>query len=92
LGFIGLLAYGISWVANIYTWLIVIYTLLSWIPNAYNTKFAAILNRIVGPYLNLFERFIPPIFGISIAPIVAILVMQFLERGLLGFLSFLVTR
>lgn len=85
--FLYFLFVGIHWVFNIYTWLIIIYTLLSWIPNAYNTKFAAFLNKIVGPYLNIFDRFIPPIMGISFSPIVAIIVLQFVEKGLLMFVG-----
>lgn len=77
----------IRWVFDIYTWGIIIYTLLSWIPNAYNTRFAAFLNKIVGPYLGLFDRIIPPIMGISFSPIVAIIALQFVERGLLMFLN-----
>lgn len=85
--FLYFLFMGIRFVFDAYTWLIIIYTLLSWIPNAYNTKFAAFLNKIVGPYLGLFDRIIPSIMGISFSPIIAIIALQFVEKGLLMFLN-----
>ncbi|MFD1671142.1 YggT family protein [Agrilactobacillus yilanensis] len=85
--FLYFLFIGIRFAFDAFTWLIIIYTLLSWIPNAYNTKFAALLNRIVGPYLGVFDRIIPPIMGISFSPIVAIIALQFVERGLLMFVN-----
>lgn len=62
----------ISDLLNIYSFLIVIYTLLTWIPRLLATKVGQILRKIVEPYLEIFERFIPPIAGISFAPVVAL--------------------
>lgn len=60
-----------------YTWLIVIYVLMSWFP--VSGVFADIqraLGSIVEPYLSIFRRIIPPIGMIDISPIVAYLVLQ----------------
>lgn len=65
----------------IYTILIVIRVLMSWIPNipenpAIRAVFAFI-EDVTEPYLALFRRFIPPIGGgLDISPIVAILVLS----------------
>lgn len=65
---------------NVYTFVIFIYVLMSWIP----TKTGIIgeiynfLKKLCDPYLNLFRRFIPPIGGmVDVSPIVALLVLQF---------------
>ena len=81
---------------DFYVGIIIIYILMSWIPNMggivgdiYNA-----LGRICDPYLDLFKRIIPPIGGsamaIDFSPILAILVLQvaarFIGRLLLQFL------
>ncbi|SEM57046.1 YggT family protein [Ligilactobacillus sp. WC1T17] len=67
---------------RIYGLLIVVYCFLSWFPNAQNSKFGYYISRICEPYLSLFD-FIPPIAGISFSPIIALIVLDFVERGLL---------
>lgn len=77
-------------IVDLYTLLIVIYCILTWIPNQ-RGLFADITNALgmlVNPYLNLFRKFIPPIgAAIDISPIVAILVLQLIMRFLTQFLS-----
>lgn len=78
----------ISDLFNIYSFLIVAYCLLSWFPGAYNTKLGQLLIRICQPYLRLFD-FIPPIAGISFAPLVALIALQFVERGVFAIFALL---
>ncbi len=73
---------------RIYEFLIVAYCLLSWFPGAYESKVGQIICRLCEPYLEMFD-FIPPIAGISFSPIVALVVLEFVERGLLFLLSLL---
>ena len=40
----------------------------------------AVLQSLVGPYLNFFRRFIPPLGMIDWSPVVAILVLSLLEN------------
>ncbi|KRN86186.1 hypothetical protein IV43_GL000663 [Ligilactobacillus acidipiscis] len=61
---------------------------MSWFPGAYETKLGEFLARICEPYLSLFN-FIPPIFGISFAPWVALIALKFIENGLLYLLAML---
>ena len=73
---------------NIYTFIIFIYVLMSWIPNRTGViaDIETALGKICDPYLDLFRRFIKPIGGmVDISPIVAIIVLQLLE-GLLYWL------
>lgn len=73
---------------QLYSLAILIYVLMSWFPDAYETKLGGFLARICEPYLSLFN-FIPPIFGISFAPIVALIALEFVENGLLYLLAML---
>ena len=81
-----MLTFIIIQLVNVYTFLIFIYVLMSWIPirNGILGDIYGVLARICDPYLNLFRRFIPPIGGmIDVSPIVAFLVLQFGARLLL---------
>lgn len=75
----------ITQLADLYTLIIFVYVLMSWIP----TKSGIIadidnaLSKICDPYLDLFKRFIPPIGGmIDISPIIAIIALQLIVRVL----------
>ncbi|MDZ8189375.1 MAG: YggT family protein [Nostoc sp. ChiSLP02] len=63
---------------QIYTFLLLIRVLLTWFPtiNWYDQPFAA-LSQITDPYLNVFRSFIPPLGGIDLSPMLAILLLQF---------------
>lgn len=79
---------AIGTVVEIYYWLIIIYILMSWLPNARESSFGEILGKIVEPYLAPFRRFIPPIFGmIDISPIIAIIALRYAATGLVAILS-----
>ena len=73
-----------------YSFLIVIWALMSWLPNGRESQFGEYLNRIVLPYIEIFDRFIPTLAGISFSPLIAILVLELAMRGLTSlFLVFL---
>ena len=70
---------------DVYTFLIFVYVILSWIPQ--KRGFLADIDRALGmlcdPYLDLFKKIIPPIGGmIDISPILAIIVLQLVVRVL----------
>ncbi|WP_108669770.1 YggT family protein [Peribacillus acanthi] len=73
----------IYYLLELYSWGLIIYILMSWFPNARESSFGQILARICEPYLEVFRRFIPPIGMIDISPIVAIVVLNFSQRGLI---------
>lgn len=62
-----------------YSYILIIRVLLTWFPSIdwYNQPFAA-LSQISDPYLNVFRSFIPPLGGIDISPMLAIILLQFL--------------
>lgn len=79
---------AIGALVEIYYWLIIIYILMSWLPNARESKFGEIIGKVVEPYLAPFRRFIPPIFGmIDISPIIAIIALRYAATGLVAILN-----
>ena len=76
--------------ANAYTMIIFVYVLMSWLPNTTDGIIGQIyraLGALCDPYLNLFKRLIPPIGGmVDITPIIALLVLQFAVRLIVGFI------
>ena len=78
-------------VQQIYTFVIIAYVLLSWLPNARDSFIGEILGKLVEPYLSPFRRLIPPIGGmLDISPIVAIFALQFIAMGLIAVIDFFV--
>jgi YggT family protein len=62
---------------NIYLLLIFVRILLTWFPTvSWMNQIASFLIPITDPYLNIFRSFIPPIGGLDLSPILAILVLQ----------------
>ena len=75
--------YFIIQLANVYTFILFVYVLMSWIPNKRGilSDIETVLGKVCDPFLNLFRRFIPPIGGVmDVSPIFALLVLQFLVR------------
>ncbi len=55
---------------------------MSWVPAAQNSAIGRMLEKVCEPYLGIFRKFIPPLGMIDISPIVAIFMLNFIERGL----------
>lgn len=72
----------LNWLINAYIMVIVVWCLLSWFPNARNTRLGEIIDRLVEPYMRWFD-FIPPLGGISFSPVVAIFVLYLVQDGLI---------
>ncbi|HEY9602122.1 MAG TPA: YggT family protein [Allocoleopsis sp.] len=69
---------------QIYLILIFVRILLTWFPTVeWMNQIQSFLSPITDPYLNIFRSFIPPIGGLDLSPILAILVLQ-VVAGMLG--------
>ncbi len=81
--FISALARVLDILLNLYMWLIVIRAIASWFsPDPYNPIYQFLI-RITEPVLGYIRRFIPFRMGmVDIAPLVAILVIIFLQAFL----------
>ena len=73
----------ISKAIEIYTYVLVIYALLSWFPGAYESKIGQFIIKISRPYLSIFDRLSLSVGPIDFTIIVAIFVLQLAGRGLI---------
>ncbi|MBB6673205.1 YggT family protein [Cohnella nanjingensis] len=68
---------------TVYNWLIIIYILMSWLPNVRESFVGELLGKLVEPYLRPFRRLIPPIGGIlDISPIIALFALFYVFKGI----------
>lgn len=77
----------LSMVITLYTWVIIIAALITWVrPDPYN-PIVQILQRLTEPVYAFIRRFIPTVIsGVDIAPIIVILALQFLNMFLVKLL------
>ena len=70
---------------TIYLYMIIIYSLMSWIPNLRESFVGELLGKFAEPYLAPFRKLIPPIGGfLDVSPIVAIFCLHFVKIGLMA--------
>jgi YggT family protein len=71
-------------VLEIYMWVIIIRALISWVnPDPYN-PIVQILTRVTEPALRPIRRLVPPYkVGIDLSPLIAILIIIFLQYALI---------
>ena len=84
------MGFAIVWLVNtilsLMTWAIIISAIMSWLfafdvinhRNRFVSQVAMFLDALTAPILGPFRRVIPPLGGLDISPIVAILTLQFL--------------
>lgn len=74
----------LSYVVKYYTYALIIYILMSWVPSIQQSSFGQLLGKICEPYLEPFRKIIPPLGMIDISPIVAIFVLNIALRGIVS--------
>ncbi|MDA7025949.1 YggT family protein [Bacillus sp. CLL-7-23] len=72
----------LSKLLNIYFYALIIYILMSWVPNARESSIGRLLEAVCEPYLEPFRKIIPPLGMIDISPVVAIFLLRFADQGL----------
>lgn len=72
---------------SIYQILIIVYILMSWVPQIKQSPVGQIIGRMVEPFLSIFRRFIPPIGMFDVSPIVAIIALRFVQAGLVTIIT-----
>lgn len=64
-----------------YSILIVLRIFMSWLPNInWESQPVKFVRIITDAYLDIFRRFIPPLGGLDFSPIVALLVLSFIQE------------
>lgn len=78
----GLVLYLLTWGVQLYTYALIAYILMSWVPSIQQSSFGKFLGKICEPYLDPFRKIIPPLGMIDISPIVAIFVLNLAMTGI----------
>lgn len=65
---------------DIYSIILVIYALMSWIPTLYGTWFGRIIVKVSRPYLSLFENLPLQFWGLDFSIVIAFIVLKFIQR------------
>lgn len=82
-GLVCQLGVGVSRVISIYTIIMVVYAVISWIPDI-RGRWTDYVAMLVEPVLAPVRRVVPPIGGFDIAFLVVIILLQVLSRFVLA--------
>jgi YggT family protein len=69
----------------VYILVIFVYVLTSWIPLPYSPALSRVqrfLYDVCNPYLRLFRRVLPPLGPLDLSPVIAVIVLFAIQRGL----------
>lgn len=64
---------------NLYSFLLVIYALMSWIPSLYDTAIGRFLIALCEPFLSLFRRLPLQFAGLDFSVIAALIVIELIR-------------
>lgn len=64
---------------DVYSIILVIYALMSWIPTLYGTWFGRIIVKVSRPYLSLFENLPLQFWGLDFSIVIAFIVLKFIQ-------------
>lgn len=77
---------GLGWVLNLYTIILLVYAVVSWIPDI-RGRWTDYLAMVVEPVLSPLRRVIPPAAGIDWSFLVLILIINIVIRPLVAQLT-----
>lgn len=67
---------------SIYSIILVISILMSWIPAIQESSFGQMIRTLTEPYLGFFRKFIPPLGMIDFSPIIALFALKLISGGI----------
>ncbi|QQC72571.1 YggT family protein [Lactococcus garvieae] len=71
---------------GLYTWVLVAYALMSWIPSLYDTAVGRFIVKISRPYLSLFEGIPLRFAALDFTIVLGVIALQVIQQLLLRFL------
>jgi YggT family protein len=74
------LARVLGYAVNVYTLLLLVYAVISWVPDLRRGRWVYYLASVIEPVLIPIRRIIPPLGGLDLAFLVLLLVLQLLVR------------
>jgi YggT family protein len=69
-------------ILSLLTYAIIIRAVLSWVRPNPNNPLVRLLNKVTDPIMKPLERIIPPLGGLDITPVIAIVLIQVVQRFL----------
>ena len=75
------------WAIRIWVILIFVWAIMSWFRPDPRNPLVRIVDRLVEPIMLPFQKLIPPIGGISFAPLAAVLVLEWINEFFLSALA-----
>ncbi|MGT2667394.1 YggT family protein [Streptococcus rifensis] len=66
-------------VIEVYSFILVVYALMSWFPGAHQSRLGQIITRIAEPYISIFRRFNLTFGTLDFSVAVAILSLQLIQ-------------
>jgi len=85
----GIIITAIDVAFQVYTWLLIIRILLSWIRHNPYQPIIRFIYEVTEPYLGLFRRIVPPFGPMDLSPIVAFFVLQLIRQIVYSVLRFI---
>ncbi|MCT1194085.1 YggT family protein [Lactococcus lactis] len=73
----------INWILrllDVYSVILIIYALMSWVPTLYGTWFGRIIVKVSRPYLSLFENLPLQLWGLDFSIVIAFIVLKFIQQ------------
>ncbi|RLK62997.1 YggT family protein [Atopobacter sp. AH10] len=74
-------------ILDLYSIVLVAYALLSWFPNARDSKLGIWIDKLCEPVMEVFDRMIPSFGGVSFSVLAAVLFIQLAQKGILVLLA-----
>lgn len=85
------LYYLVSWAFKVYTAIIFVDIILSWLPMPQLDRLKDFTRRMTEPLYRPIRRFIPPIMGIDFTPAIAMVLLGLIEQIIIRLLLALAT-
>lgn len=74
-----MISYILNVLFSIYSFMLIVRIFSSWFPSWKNYSWMILLSRYTDPYLNIFKKFLPPIGGLDLSPLLAFFCLQIVE-------------
>jgi YggT family protein len=82
-----MIVYLLNTALSLLTYAIIIRVVLSWVQPNPNNPLVRLLYKVTDPVMGPLERIIPPLGGLDITPIIAVVLIQLVQRLLPGLLG-----
>lgn len=68
------------WLMNLYSFVLVAYALMSWVPQFRSNAVGRLITKLAYPYLSLFERLPLRFAGLDFSVLVALISLQVIQK------------